>query len=81
MTEQSIRFEEAIIKLEEVVRKLETGDVPLEDAISLYKEGMELSAICQGKLHNAEEQLMSIINQEGQTEPFEPIKGVGDNDK
>lgn len=81
MTEQSIRFEEAIAKLEEVVRKLEMGDVPLEDAIELYKEGMELSVICQGKLQNAEQQLMTIINQEGQTETFEPVKGAGDNDK
>lgn len=80
MTEQSIRFEEAMTKLEEVVRKLETGDVPLEDAISLYKEGMELSAVCQGKLQHAESQLMSIINQEGQTEPFEPSKGADNND-
>lgn len=81
MTEESIRFEEAMIKLEEVVNKLETGDVPLEDAITLYKEGMELSALCQGKLQNAEKQLMSIIDQEGQTEPFEPTKGADDDDK
>lgn len=80
MTEQSIRFEEAIAKLEEVVRKLETGDVPLEDAIELYKEGMKLSAVCQGKLQHAEQQLMTVINQEGQTEVFEPVKGADDND-
>jgi len=46
---QPIRFEEAILKLEEVVQKLETGDVPLEDAITLYKKGMELSAFCHEK--------------------------------
>lgn len=81
MTEQSIRFEEAMQQLEEVVRKLETGDVPLEDAIDLYKEGMTLSALCQGKLQNAEQQLMTMINQEGETETFEPVKGAGDHDK
>lgn len=81
MTEETIRFEEAMTKLEEVVNKLETGDVPLEDAITLYKEGMELSALCQGKLQNAEKELMSIINQDGQTEVFEPTKGVDDHAK
>ena len=38
------------LDLEEVVKKLETGDVPLEDAITLYKKGMELSAFCHEKL-------------------------------
>nr|WP_245698337.1 exodeoxyribonuclease VII small subunit [Sporosarcina ureilytica] len=65
-----------MLKLEEVVKKLETGDVPLEDAITLYKEGMELSAFCQGKLQHAEKQLMSIIDENGEREPFEPTKGA-----
>nr|WP_243835798.1 exodeoxyribonuclease VII small subunit [Sporosarcina pasteurii] len=69
-----------MLKLEEVVKKLEAGDVPLEDAITLYKEGMELSAFCQGKLQNAEKQLMSIIDVNGEKEPFEPTKGA-DNDE
>lgn len=81
MTKESFRFEEAMIKLEEVVNKLETGDVPLEDAIALYKEGMELSVLCQGKLQHAEKQLMSIIDQDGQAEPFEPTKGEDLHDK
>ena len=41
MEKEPIRFEEAMLKLEEIVQKLETGDVPLEDAITLYKKGME----------------------------------------
>ena len=60
MEKEQIRFEEAILKLEGIVQKLETGDVPLEDAISLYKEGMELSVFCHGKLQDAEKQLISI---------------------
>ncbi len=80
MTNETIRFEEAMTKLEEVVSKLETGDVPLEDAIKLYKEGMELSAICQGKLQHAEKQLMSMIDEKGQKEPFDPQKGESEND-
>lgn len=80
MKEEPIRFEEAMLKLEEVVKKLETGDVPLEDAITLYKEGMELSAFCQGKLQHAEKQLMSIIDQDGQKETFVPTQGEAEDE-
>ena len=62
MGKQPIRFEEAMLDLEEVVKKLETGEVPLEDAISLYKKGMELSSFCHEKLQNAEKQLITIID-------------------
>lgn len=76
MKEETIRFEEAMINLEEVVQKLETGDVPLEDAITLYKKGMELSAFCHEKLQDAEQQLISIIGQDDKKESFDPTKGV-----
>lgn len=80
MTNDSIRFEEAMTKLEKVVNQLEAGDVPLEDAINLYKEGMELSSICQGKLQDAEKQLMSMIDEKGQIETIDLQKGEGENE-
>lgn len=76
MDTESLRFEEAMVKLDEVVKKLETGDVPLEDAITLYKEGMELSSYCHSKLQNAEKQLVSIIDNEQNELPFNPAKGA-----
>lgn len=79
MEEQPIRFEEAMFKLEEVVQKLETGDVPLEDAITLYKKGMELSAFCHEKLQDAEKQLISIIDKDGEKAPFDPAQGTDAN--
>ncbi len=79
MEKEPIRFEEAMLKLEEVVQKLETGDVPLEDAITLYKKGMELSAYCHGKLQDAEKQLISIIDKEGNKSQFDPTKGADSN--
>jgi exodeoxyribonuclease VII small subunit len=77
---QSIRFEEAMLKLEEIVQKLETGDVPLEDAITLYKKGMELSALCHGKLQDAEKQLISIIDKDGTKTQFDPAQGANSNE-
>ncbi|MDW0117310.1 exodeoxyribonuclease VII small subunit [Sporosarcina thermotolerans] len=75
MSNETLRFEEAMSKLEDIVQKLESGDVPLEDAITLYKKGMELSAYCHGKLQDAEEQLITIIDKEGKPTSFNPAKG------
>lgn len=68
--EDKITFEEAMEKLEVIVDKLEEGDVPLEEAISIYREGMDLSRICQEKLKNIEEQLTQIITEDGAKEDF-----------
>jgi exodeoxyribonuclease VII small subunit len=63
-------FEEAMKQLEQIVDRLEEGDVPLEEAITIYKEGMELSKLCHDKLKNVEEQLTQIITEDGGTENF-----------
>ena len=70
MAEKEILFDEAIVQLEEIVRQLEQGDVPLEDAISLYKKGMELSNVCHQKLQSAEKQLISLMDENGEKVPF-----------
>ncbi|ESU30556.1 exodeoxyribonuclease VII small subunit [Bacillus sp. 17376] len=68
--EKKLSFEQAMDQLETIVEKLEEGDVPLEEAISFYKEGMELSKLCHDKLKNVEEQLAQIITEDGRTEGF-----------
>lgn len=77
MEEKEILFDEAIVQLEEIVRKLEQGDVPLEDAISLYKRGMELSKVCHTKLQHAEKQLISLMDENGSKTPFNIENGEG----
>jgi exodeoxyribonuclease VII small subunit len=69
-TENKLSFEEAMNKLEQIVDRLEEGDVPLEEAIQFYKEGMELSKLCHDKLKSVEEQLTQIITEDGRTENF-----------
>jgi len=69
-TERKLSFEEAMNKLEQIVDRLEEGDVPLEEAIGFYKEGMELSKLCHDKLKSVEEQLTQIITEDGRTENF-----------
>ena len=63
-------FEEAMQQLEEILSKLEQGDVPLEQAIGYYQEGMKLSKICGDKLEQVEKQMVEIVNNAGETEPF-----------
>lgn len=70
-------FEEAMNELEQIVKKLEQGDVQLEEAIDLYKKGMELSHFCHEKLQNAEKQLISVVNEDGELKPFELTNGEG----
>jgi exodeoxyribonuclease VII small subunit len=68
--ENKLSFEDAMTKLEKIVDKLEEGDVPLEEAILFYKEGMELSKLCHDKLKSVEEQLTQIITEDGRKENF-----------
>ncbi|KQL53587.1 exodeoxyribonuclease VII small subunit [Heyndrickxia shackletonii] len=65
---ENITFEEAMEKLEVIVQRLEEGDVPLEEALNIYKQGMELSKLCHDKLKNVEEQLAKVITDDGEEE-------------
>ncbi|MFC3039023.1 exodeoxyribonuclease VII small subunit [Virgibacillus xinjiangensis] len=69
--EKEISFEEAMEKLEEIVGKLEQGDVPLEKAINYYQEGMTLSKLCSDKLKNVQDKMTKIMNEQGELEPFD----------
>lgn len=53
-------FEEAITALEERVRKLESGDVPLDEALTLFEEGIALSKTCQDQLDAAEARVAAL---------------------
>ena len=72
----AMSFEEAMKALEEVVGRLEAGEVPLEDSIKLYQRGAELKAHCQKKLAEAEEKVAQIsLDENGQptgTTPVDP---------
>lgn len=68
---QEKSFEEAMSELEEIVEKLEKGDVPLEKAITYYQKGMELSKLCDDRLVNVQGQMTKILNEQGELEPFE----------
>ncbi|WP_243298704.1 exodeoxyribonuclease VII small subunit [Bacillus litorisediminis] len=68
--DRKFTFEEAMHELEKIVERLEEGEVPLEEAISIYKKGMELSKFCHDQLKLAEEQMVNIMTEEGELKPF-----------
>ncbi len=67
------KFEEALLKLEEIVRKLEAGDLTLEESIKAFEEGIKLCGICGRKLDEAERRVEVLLKTEQglTTKPFE----------
>ena len=69
MTETSIKdFEAAIAELESIVKKLEDGDLPLEQSLVLYERGVQLSRFCHARLEAAERRI-EILNERGELKP------------
>ncbi|MEC1271931.1 exodeoxyribonuclease VII small subunit [Bacillus subtilis] len=67
---ENMTFEEAMKGLESIVSKLEEGDVPLEQAINYFQEGMALSKMCHEKLQKVEKQMDCILKEDGELAPF-----------
>ena len=66
-------FEESLKKLETIVDQLEKGDLPLEESLKLFEEGVSLSAVCKQELDAAEGKVQTLIKQRDgsfKTEPF-----------
>ncbi|MBW2039207.1 MAG: exodeoxyribonuclease VII small subunit [Deltaproteobacteria bacterium] len=71
-------FEEALKELEEIVNRLERGDLPLEEALGLFEEGVKLSRYCHKKLDEAQRRVEILLkDEEGKMvpQPFEPSEG------
>lgn len=61
----AMSFEDALRALEDVVRRLESGDVPLDDSISLYERGEALRKHCQARLDAAQARIERIVTGPG----------------
>ncbi|WP_031514854.1 exodeoxyribonuclease VII small subunit [Desulfofalx alkaliphila] len=59
--QKELTFEEALARLEVVVKQLEDGQLPLEESLALYAEGIELVKVCNHKLDNAEEHIRVLL--------------------
>ncbi len=74
-------FEEALKELEEIVNRLEQGDLPLEEALQLFEQGVKLSRVCHTRLDEAQKRVEILLKDEAgkmTSQPFE--QGAGEED-
>jgi exodeoxyribonuclease VII small subunit len=69
----TLSFEVALKQLEEIVTKLERGDVALEESIAIYERGEALKKRCEALLAQAEERVEKIRSQEGKAVGVDPF--------
>jgi exodeoxyribonuclease VII small subunit len=71
---KKIDFESALKRLEEIVKSLETGDLPLDKSLELFEEGVKLSRFCHARLDEADRKVEILVKKDdGRMEavPFE----------
>jgi exodeoxyribonuclease VII small subunit len=81
MTDTSIKdFEAAIAELESIVKKLEEGDLPLEQSLALYERGVQLSRFCHARLEDAERRI-EVLTDRGELRPAPATLAVEEPDR
>jgi exodeoxyribonuclease VII small subunit len=74
------KFEDALSKLEKIVSTLEEGDIPLEESLKLFEEGIRLSRFCNQKLDDAEKKVEILLKGKNgllKAHPFDPSMNSG----
>lgn len=67
---KDLTFETALAQLEAIVQKLENGEVPLEESMQHFQDGIELSNFCNQRLQNAEETMTKLMAENNELEIF-----------
>ena len=65
MPTKKLTFEKAVSRLEEIAEKLESGELPLEESLKIFKEGIELSRWCSQMLNQTESDIKKLVKLEG----------------
>ena len=66
-------FEDSLKRLESIVSQLEQGDLPLEESLKLFEEGVSLSASCKQELDAAEGKVQMLVKQRDGSHKLEPF--------
>jgi exodeoxyribonuclease VII small subunit len=74
-----LSFEAGLERLEKIVKELEQGDLPLERALELFEEGVQLSAVCRRKLEEAENRVEILLKKSDGKLAAEPFR-LGENE-
>jgi len=75
MTEK--KFEKALEELEEIVKKMEAGELSLDESLKVFEEGIRLSRFCANRLDEAERKVEILLREDDtlKTKPFEERNG------
>lgn len=74
MAEKKQTFENSLKELERIVRRLEEGELPLEDSLRLFEDGVKLSRECQERLNEAERRIEILLKDEDGNPQLEIVK-------
>ena len=78
--ENDYGFESQVKRLEAIVKHMETGNLPLEESLKLFEEGVKISRQCQKELDAAEQKIEKLVQTStGETEPFHVKSQQSDN--
>lgn len=72
MATKKNNFEEQLNELQEIVNKLESGNVPLEDALNEFQAGVKLSRELEKKLNDAEQAVAKLVDKDGNEKTLDP---------
>ncbi|MFO7155316.1 MAG: exodeoxyribonuclease VII small subunit [Pseudomonadota bacterium] len=75
----SLPYEKLVEKLDEVVQRLESGELPLEESLQAFETGMRIARAAERQLDRAERRV-ELLLQDGRTEPLPPRQGADDED-
>lgn len=72
MVKKAVRFEDSLAELEQLVERMEQGNLPLEDALKLFERGVRLTRSCQQALKEAEQKVQILLEENGEPtlQPF-----------
>lgn len=62
---EKLTFEDALARLEKIVRALEEGNVPLDNSLALFEEGTKLVSFCSNKIDSAEQKVKILTEKSG----------------
>lgn len=71
------KFEEALARLDELVRRMESGEMTLEESLKAFEEGIKLSRLCAKKLDEADRRVEILLRQDGEL----TAKPYGEDDR
>lgn len=77
---ETVNFEQSMQTLETIVKQLEAGDLPLEDSLKIYEQGVKLAAQCQKALTQAEQKVAILSNMGTEKEIVEPYNRQQEQD-